>query len=196
MRTGKLALSLALAGILGATVAVAEEEGAYAGVQLGYGWTKHKFSSGSKITPAALRYGITGGYKQFLDENLGLRYYGVFDYGSGKKSTKSNGKATVTTWNFNVNADALYNFMSMDDMEFGAFGGLSLGYANHKTKLGGGGKIKASGFDAGINFGLRANFAAQHGVEIYNRVSFLTQKKNNNKYSQPYNIGLRYTFSF
>ena len=82
-----------------------------------------------------------------------------------------------------------------------------LGYANHKVK-GAGDVIKPSGFDLGINFGLRTNIAQNHGIELYSRFGVLQQKKeqffpdNDDdwaltvKNQQPYAVGLRYAFSF
>ena len=64
-------------------------------------------------------------------------------------------------------------------------------------------------FDFGINFGLRSNIAQKHGVELYSRFSLLKQKDDykyalneqtailtNFKAKQPYQVGLRYTYSF
>ena len=83
----KVVLSLALAGILGATCAVAKESGAFAGIQAGYGAVKIKVEEDSS-TLAGFRYGVVGGYKQFFSENFGLRYYGVVDNGDAKKRWK------------------------------------------------------------------------------------------------------------
>lgn len=181
----KVVLSLALAGILGTTCAVAEESGAFAGIQAGYGAVKNETKGDS---PAGFRYGVVGGYKQFFSENFGLRYYGVVDNGDAKKD----GNKMNTTLNANANVDALYNFVSSGSLDFGAFAGLSVGYATHKLKKG----DSVSGFDAGANLGLRANIAKAHEVELFGRVGFIQQKKDSVKLSQPYNVGLRYTFSF
>ena len=61
-----------------------------------------------------------------------------------------------------------------------------------------------SGFDLGINLGVRAVVAQKHGIEFYGHFGFLSQDKDFSsfagtstlKLSQPYQIGLRYTFSF
>ena len=102
----------------------------------------------------------------------------------------------VSTLNANANVDALYNFVSSGSLDFGAFAGLSVGYATHKLKEG----DSVSGFDAGANLGLRAKIAKAHGVELFGRVGFIQQKKDSgdeiDKISQPYSVGLRYTFSF
>ena len=183
----KVVLSLALAGILGATSAVAEESGAFAGIQAGYGAVASKMGEGDSGTAEGFRYGVVGGYKQFFSENFGLRYYGVVDNGNAKKDGDK-----TSTLNANANVDALYNFVSSGSLDFGAFAGLSVGYTTHKPKEG----YSISGFDAGANLGLRANIAKAHGVELFGRVGFIQQKKDLVKLSQPYSVGLRYTFSF
>lgn len=211
----KLGLSLVLAGILGATSAVAEESGAFVGVQLGYGGMKAKaeveqtvagetFKESDSISLSGFRYGILGGYKQFFTPNFGARYYAVVDLGTDYKKDENK----ISTFNITANADALYNFLSNDDLDFGVFAGLSLGYANHKLKDTGAFDVKPSGFDLGINFGLRTNIATNHGIELYSRFGLLQQKdditvpgddmsdKMTFKVSQPYAVGLRYTFSF
>ena len=213
MSINKIALSFALAGILGATAAVAETDGAFVGVQAGYGANKLKIeisgdTPGGSATATGFVYGFLGGYKQFFAQNFGARYYGVVNLGNFSKSTEVAGEpfdAKISTWNITANADALYNFVSNESLDFGAFLGLSLGYANHKVKNAGpDGAMKPSGFDLGINFGLRTNIAQNHGIELYSRFGVLQQKKEQDfgswtmtlKNQQPYAVGLRYTFSF
>ena len=96
MSINKFAVSVALAGILGASSALAETDGAFVGVQFGFGGanTKNGYCelgggmSACQIdskSASALRYGFLAGYKQFFTENFGLRYYGVVDYGADFK---------------------------------------------------------------------------------------------------------------
>ena len=209
----KIALSFVFAGILGATSAVAETDGAFVGVQAGYGANKLKMETDGlkvnrSVTATGFVYGFLGGYKQFFTQSFGARYYGVVNFGNFSKSTEVAGEpfdAKISTWNITANADALYNFVSSDSLDFGAFLGLSLGYANHNDKdMGPDGAMKPSGFDLGINFGLRTNIAQNHGIELYSRFGLLQQKKEQDfggwtmtvKNQQPYAVGLRYTFSF
>ena len=196
----KFMLSFALAGLV-ATCAVAEESGTFVGVQGGYGAVKFKAGEFA-ITGNGFRYGAIAGYKQFFSPEFGVRYYGVFDNGTSSKKLDG-GTAKFDTWNANANVDALYNCVSSDSLDLGAFAGLSLGYANHKFKEDGAEAI--NGVDLGVNFGFRTNIAKQHGIELYSRFSFLEQKKDitdddgskvTEKFSQPYAVGLRYTFSF
>ena len=242
MSKNKIALSLAVAGILGASSALAETDGAFVGVQFGFGGanTTNEFcSSGGGMgacqidlkSANALRYGFLAGYKQFFTENFGLRYYGVVDYGADFKIDNAfyMGETIpfspkISVLNLSANVDALYNFISNDSLEFGAFGGLSLAYASYKAKnalmdvtpmmTGGSDKpafkdFKLSGFDVGVNVGVRAQIVQKHGVELYGRFAFMENKKEETlheeargkatqtfKASQPYQVGLRYTFSF
>lgn len=242
MSINKVAVSVALAGILGASSALAETSGAFVGVQFGFGGAKttNEFcQSGEGMSvcktdsksASALRYGFLAGYKQFFTENFGLRYYGVVDYGADFKIDNAfymgkmvNFSPKISALNLSANVDALYNFISNDSLEFGAFGGLSLAYASYKAKnalwdvtpmmTGGSDKpafkdFKLSGFDVGVNVGVRAQIAQKHGVELYGRFAFMENKKEETlledadskmtqtfKAAQPYQVGLRYTFSF
>lgn len=230
MSKNKFAVSVALAGILGASSALAETDGAFVGLQAGYGGLKLKMESESNaggvvekdpsesISAGGFRYGFVAGYKQFFTPEFGARYYASFDLGTDYKKdiTDEYGDKTtikVNSYNITANADALYNFISSNDLDLGAFLGLSLGYAHHTVKMEpateGMPDIKPSGFDLGINFGLRTNIAQNHGIELYSRFGVLQQKKElKNTYEggysdtqtykaqQPYQVGLRYTFSF
>ena len=237
MSINKFALSVALAGILGASSALAETSGAFVGVQFGFGGanTKNEFcifgvcNTDSK-SANALRYGFLAGYKRFFTENFGLRYYGVVDYGADSKIDNAvtfndvpiKFSPKISVLNLSANVDALYNFISNDSLEFGAFGGLSLAYASYEAKnalnltpmIAGHDKpafkdFQLSRFDVGVNVGVRAQIAQKHGVELYGRFAFMENKKEETlfeaegakitqtfKAAQPYQVGLRYTFSF
>lgn len=89
-------------------------------------------------------------------------------------------------------------------MDFGVFAGLSLGYKKLTSKeerdARPSSKNTISGFDPGINFGLRANVAQKHGLELYSRFGLADIKKTENgvteKERTPYTVGLRYAYSF
>lgn len=252
MSINKFAVSVALAGILGASSALAETSGAFVGVQFGLGGANAKseyavvsadgstdetHEADATKSASSFRYGFLAGYKQFFTEKFGLRYYGVIDFGTQSEhkigpSFNASGASPaeayfnftetikISTLNLNANVDALYNFKQNDSFEFGVFGGLSLGYTSYKAQsVAINGVIanstysykdlSASGFDFGINFGLRANIAQKHGVELYSRFSLLKQKDDykyarnarndiltNFEVRQPYAVGLRYSFSF
>ena len=247
MSINKVAVSVALAGILGASSALAETSGAFAGVQFGFGGANAKseyaavstdgqsFGADATKSASSFRYGFLAGYKQFFTEKFGLRYYGVIDFGTQSEhkigpSFNASGASLAEIWfnftetikistlNLNANVDALYNFEQNDSFEFGVFGGLSLGYTSYKAQsvaINGTNAanltysykdLSASGFDFGINFGLRSNIAQKHGVELYSRFSLLKQKDDyldeqteiltKFEVRQPYAVGLRYSFSF
>ena len=247
MSINKVALSVALAGILGASSALAETDGVFAGVQFGFGGANAKseyaavatdsgvsFGADATKSASSFRYGFLAGYKQFFTEKFGLRYYGVIDFGTqsehkigpsynvGASAAEAYFNFTetikISTLNLNANVDALYNFKQNDSFEFGVFGGLSLGYTSYKAQsvaINGANAtnltysykdLSASGFDFGINFGLRSNIAQKHGVELYSRFSLLKQKDDyldeqteiltKFEAKQPYAVGLRYSFSF
>ena len=219
MSINKFAVSVALAGILGASSALAETDGAFVGGQLGAGWIKLKLESKyddgvshiDKISESdnGFRYGFIVGYKRFFTPEFGVRYYGVIDFGGYDNITNETFntlKITVNALNLNANADAIYNFVTNDSLDFGIFGGLSLGYTSYYGDDGYG----MSGFDLGINFGVKAQIVQKHGIEIYSRFDLLEQKKDfifrdydgsytetdTYKLQQPYAVGLRYTYSF
>ena len=252
MSINKFAVSVALAGILGASSALAETSGAFVGVQFGLGGANAKseyavvatdgsgaYRADATKSASSFRYGFLAGYKQFFTEKFGLRYYGVIDFGTQSEhkigpSYNAIGASLAEIWfnitetikistlNLNANVDALYNFEQNDSFEFGVFGGLSLGYTSYKAQsvaINGTNAtnltylykdLSASGFDFGINFGLRANIAQKHGVELYSRFSLLKQKDDykyaldeqqttiltNFEVRQPYAVGLRYLFNF
>ena len=247
MSINKFAVSVALAGILGASSALAETSGAFVGVQFGLGGANAKseyaavytdgqpFGADATKSASSFRYGFLAGYKQFFTEKFGLRYYGVIDFGTQSEhkigpSYNASGASLAEIWfnftetikistlNLNANVDALYNFEQNDSFEFGVFGGLSLGYTSYKAQsvaINGTNAtnltylykdLSASGFDFGINFGLRSNIAQKHGVELYSRFSLLKQKDDyldeqteiltKFEVRQPYAVGLRYSFSF
>lgn len=235
MSIKKIALSFALAGILGATSMVAETDGVFVGVQAGYGGLtlkneyKNSFDPTENVSDSTstngFRYGFVLGYKTFFNPQFDIRYYAAVDLGTDyeKDLTDTDGdKATlkINSYNITANADVLYNFISDRDLDFGGFVGLGLGYANHKIKVesvggtliesvGGNAEKTLEGFDLGINLGLRANIAYNHSIELYSRFSILPQEEeiertypggltltNTHTVQQPYQVGLRYIFSF
>ena len=264
MSVKKFSLNLATMGLLVATTltnVTAEQNGWFVGAQLGYGSVSaradyDKFAqqvmtdyiyTGTAVADSSwqgansLRYGIMGGYKHFLSESFGLRFYGAFDYGTsehkitgaklsydergkfddgGGNIQAPNDKAKFNIWKLNLNVDALYNFIVRENLDFGVFAGLSVGYTS-------GAKANAAynesvaeyneslptanyawlayvypyddelkingGFDFAINFGLRTNIAKHHGIELYSRFSFV-KLKGKHTYEKLKNGELQYGF--
>ena len=194
----KVLTSVALASVLMTGAAVAEESGALLGFNVGYGAanpTGYTLASGNHT---GFRYGLIGGYKEILSSNMGMRYYATLDFGT--KYSKGDGNPDIKTINFYLNGDALFNFALDNSMEYGAFVGLALGYINHTISGGGVGESKPDGFDLGINLGLRAQSYANHSLEIYSRFGLLNQEATaagfTYKVKQPYQVGVRYIYSF
>ncbi|TKX29621.1 hypothetical protein CQA38_02270 [Campylobacter sp. MIT 12-5580] len=196
----KVLTSFALVSALASSAALAEQSGAFVGIDGGYAslTVKNPNNEGNEKMSGfnGFRYGLVGGYKYFLDDNLGFRGYARFTHGT--KNTKGSNNPQLQRYDLGVNADVLYNFLQSGDLEYGAFGGLSLDYANNKMiqKNSEDGDGKVSGFDLGINLGLRMNYTQTHGFELWSRFGVVGPKKDDVKVTQPYSVGLRYTFNF
>lgn len=130
------------------------------------------------------------GYTHNLGDKFGLRYYGVINANS------------FFAMNYNANVDMLYTLTQSESAELRAFAGAWLGYANFEDNYDDG---ENNGLDLGVNAGVRAVFGQKHGVDFYARFGFLTQNKEYDKaiyriksweVSQPYLIGVRYTYTF
>ena len=126
------------------------------------------------------------GYTHNLGDKFGLRYYGVIDANN------------FFAMNYNANVDMLYTLTQSESAELRAFAGAWLGYANFEDNYDDG---ENNGLDLGVNAGVRAVFGQKHGVDFYARFGFLTQSKEYDKMikwevSQPYLIGVRYTYTF
>lgn len=134
-----------------------------------------------------------------------MRYYINFAYAdaSGKvKGTSEKIKGNVM--DYGVNVDALYNFITGGNTDFGAFLGLGLGANSWGGKTFKDDKMDKTGLNLALNVGLRTEIAKAHGIEIAARVPFIAttlQKADaagNPKVtaSHTYNAGVRYIFSF
>ena len=195
------ALALALSG-----VAMAEESGGFVGVDLGVnGLSKMQSdSTGSAYAFNNLRYGLVGGYKWFFTQSVGLRAYLAVNNGTNYMQDTTAGNQ-FNTLNVMANIDFLNTFYNSEQVSAGWFAGVSLGYAIHN-----GGLVKQytdmglkdpSGFDLGINPGLRTLFGKHHGIELVNRIgaigaSATTEGIGKMTTTQTYNVAVRYTYNF
>ena len=205
-------VSMAAAAILLSTSALfAEVSGGFVGVGIGGGGTALKVKGedfSEKATFSGFNYGFVGGYKQFFNDYLGLRYYVNIDlhHNTTKNSNMLEGKPNFAIVNYGVNVDFLGNFVSNETLDFGGFIGLGLGANTLTGKTikdfkNDNDKVKTTGFDIALNVGLRTNIATNHGVEVAVRVPFLPVTAINEggfKYTlgQEYSVLARYTFSF
>lgn len=215
----KLIVSGALALAFSTSAVVAEESGAFVGVDLGLANLSKMTSEsngGTRTTYAlgSLRYGLMGGYKWFFTENVGLRAYVALNNGTSylqDASTQTPNGNQFNSMFVNANVDFLNTFYNSEQVSAGWFAGLSLGVGIHS-----GGIVKAttansnlsniSGFDMGINLGLRTLFGKKHGIEFFTRFGVIgasataeingTPIKTDMSTTQIYNTGVRYTYNF
>ena len=209
MSKNKIALSLAVAGILGTSSALAETSAGFVGLQGNTGFGGHTkkveyratgaTTTSQKTENSFYQFGILAGYKHFFVPKFGLRFYGLLDYANDEVK----GGAKNSNLTFSLNADALFNFISNESFDLGGFGGLSFGYATNEVEIG---TIATTldGIDFGLNVGLRANIAQHHGLELYGRIGLIGQKQVDEagnltvttRNKQNYIGGLRYIYSF
>ena len=211
MSLRKIALGFALAGIVGATGAVAENEGSFVGGQITSSTidTSYKINgptaTGQRLTFAGsgdksgTRFGVVYGKYFAIDEDMGFRTYGLGDLGD-------------SLYNVNANADFLYTFVKFEKVEIrgfvGAYVGAVLATFDQTANFGDDEKDFFWGIDAGMNIGARFVIAERHGIDLFYRYGFLepesTTKRASNYGADIENTwkikqsstGLRYTFSF
>ena len=167
MSINKFAVSVALAGILGASSALAENEGSFVGFHFGSasieGTTTFTYDAGGSIsaTGTKSRFGVVYGSYAPINEEMGYRIYGFADLGDD-------------LYNFNANADFLYTFVKFEKAGLRGFvdayvGGVFITdmeipyYRNTVSDD----KEMTMGIDAGLNVGLRAVVADRHGIDVF-----------------------------
>ena len=212
MSINKFAVSVALAGILGASSALAENEGSFVGGQLASSWVDTKYSfkvTGGTVGQATLsssgegksgsRFGVVYGKYYTIDEDMGYRAYGLADLGD-------------SLYNVNANMDFLYTFVKFDKVEIRGFVGAYVGgvFATFDTTNWWGSDESDDffwGIDAGLNLGARFVIAQRHGIDLFYRYGLLepesktTHNFDRGKAEDTWKIkqslsGIRYTFSF
>ena len=132
------------------------------------------------------------GYSQALGERLGLRYYG---------SVYLNASSINADF---LNVDVLFSVVKGEKAELRVFAGGWLGWVIYPYGNGSYYDESIEGLDFGLNAGLRFVAWQRYGFEFYGRFGFLTQSGEytesdgwyQQKSSQPYQIGFRYTISF
>ena len=209
----KLMVSGALALALSTSALVAEESGGFVGVDLGVnGLSKMQSdSTGSAYAFNNLRYGLVGGYKWFFTQSVGLRAYVSVNNGANYMQSVAAGNQFNSLF-VNANVDFLNTFYNNEQVSAGWFAGVSLGAGIHS-----GGVVKQntaafnnlsniSGFDLGINLGLRTLFGKHHGIEFFTRFGVVGASatgemsagatKVDMSTNQIYSTGVRYTFNF
>ncbi len=200
MSINKFALSVALAGILGASSALAENESSFVGLHFGSASIETTAtttydaigSTSATGTGTKSRFGVVYGSYAPINEEMGYRIYGFADLGDD-------------LYNFNANADFLYTFVKFEKAEIRGFAGAYAG-----AVIGTGIKFDNKdqvfwGIDAGINAGLRVVLLEKHGIEAFYRFGVLTPEtewtSQTGGVTQKVGIkqsltGIRYTLSF
>ena len=137
--------------LCGANIAFAEESGVFFGFGVGYGDIKSSinatamhgykreilYDTTNKHRANGKSYGLTAGYKQFITESVGFRYYANVDLTHanaisilGESNNLSNSKYPIlqtNLLNYGVNVDVLFNFVSNNAFDFGGFIGFGIG---------------------------------------------------------------------
>ena len=185
MSINKFALSVALAGILGASSALAENEGSFVGGQLASSWVDTKYTtiasnaytstsfSGSGVGKSGSRFGAVYGKYYTIDEDMGYRAYGLADLGD-------------SLYNVNVNMDFLYTFVKFEKVEVRGFVSAYMGgvfitdmeipyYRNTVSDD----KEMTMGIDAGLNASLRVVVVDRHGIDVFYRYGLLEVQTEN-----------------
>ena len=222
----------------GANVAFAEESGGFVGFGIGGGGAQQHFKqvfegisekADYKSGSGGINYGFVAGYKHFFTPYFGLRYYTNADfYHNLSKSNHISGgkqKIDIMAISYGFNVDFLGNFISNETLDFGGFVGVGVGattligkhikdlkddITNNGVEVGNSENVSTTGLDVALNFGLRTNIAAYHGVELAVRVPFMPveyyrfRQANGNDinstmtttFGQTFSILARYTFSF
>ena len=199
MSLRKIALGFALAGMLGATGAVAEKEGKFVGLNFGSSSiestiteTTNYGSQSATGSASKSRFGIVAGDYAAIDEDMGYRIYGFVDMGDD-------------LYNVNANADFLYTFVKFEKAEIRGFAGAYVGVVLSPEAITMDGKKQMFwGIDAGMNIGARVVFLERHGIDAFYRYGFLTPEtewKSDYGYKVKLGVqqslaGIRYTFSF
>lgn len=213
MGINKMALSLAVAGILGASSALAEQSGAFIGGGFG-------FHGASRKTNLNLNYNVqeednakdtsislVAGYKNIDNENSGTRVYINYDF-NNVKIEKESGETISSGYHIvGINADLLYNF----NPKFGVFVGVNLGAINWGKDIWSLAPEKDSEmwklYAAG-QLGLRWIFGEtqKHSVELFAKLPFTEttivyktpqgEQVGETKLKQQYNAGFRYVYAF
>ena len=176
---------IVIASLVSLTLAqnlLAEESSVFAGVEAGVSIV----SADSKY--AGGMWGILFGYKQFFSERVGLRYY--LDVSNANLYMTGEPKVI----HYGANIDFLGNFISKENIDFGAFVGVGAGV---DMWSGGGFYYKKHNIvNVTLNVGLRVNISKYHGIELAQRVQYNPIVESGVSTYYPSVTSIRYTFSF
>ena len=222
MSINKMALSLAVAGVLGASSALAEQSGAFIGGGFGFHGASRKTNFNLNynliITNVNIKVqeednakdasiSLVAGYKNIDKENSGTRVYINYDF-NGVEIEKESGETILSGYHIvGINGDWLYNF----NPKFGVFVGVNVGAINWGKDIWSLAPEKDSEvwkiYAAG-QLGLRwiLGETQKHSVELFAKFPFTEttivyktpqdEKVGETKLKQQYNAGFRYVYTF
>lgn len=216
MGINKMALSLAVVGVLGASSALAEQNGAFIGGGFGFHGASRKTTNYNLIlTNVKLQEGnaqdtsisLVAGYKNIDKENSGTRVYINYDFNNVKIEKESGETILSGYYIVGINGDWLYNF----NPKFGVFVGANLGAINWGKDIWSLAPEKDSEvwklYAAG-QLGLRwiLGETQKHSVELFAKFPFTEttivyqtpqgEQVGETKLKQQYNAGFRYVYTF
>ena len=121
-----------------------------------------------------------------------MRYYVGANFGSYDG---------VSAKDFQINVDAVYNFVEVSGVPIGAFAGIGTGYKSYDDPI-----IARYGLIFNINLGVRTTLAEHHGIELFYTHDMAAASAGdslgygliyqNFEYRKPSIFGVRYTYSF
>lgn len=154
-----------------------------AGTTIGITWAGYTPSYSSTVADLGVTWELLGGYKHFVNDWFGLRYYVNIGAQHYKDEVFTAGKVEAGVIDYTANADILVNFWTEELWSIGMFAGLGVGgvYFNSKAldtykSLYGGTAPGASGAD---------------DKELAKRVYAGEGKVYNNHWTALVNLGLR-----
>ena len=108
------------------------------GIPIGGGqntWISYNPGINTTSKSWGLSYEILVGYKHFVNEYIGFRYYANVGAQNYKDAHFSNNKNTIGVIEYTANADLLINFYDSPDFSFGILGGFGVGGATFDSAM-------------------------------------------------------------
>lgn len=146
----------------------------FIGAGAGVAFNQHASTNSTEsLFLPALDFGVRGGYQHGFLHRFAGRIY--LDY---VMSIRPVDLETVTTSQFVVNLDMMYNFYRLEKVTFGVFGGAGVGYGTHGKETvedrDASDSITAQGLSAFVNVGLNIVVESIHRVEIGAKIPFVS----------------------
>ena len=183
-----------------------ERSGSFIGIELGAGEVKaiantHLMSGEQKTK--GFKYGILWGYNKFFVKYFGIRTYLNANVTQPKDKDYDE---YLYRLNYGLNLDLLANFVATNYFDLGAFVGLGVGgqtwlFTGQSKEMfdtleSAGVEVSYTGFDVGLNVGLRSNIARHLGIEVACRIPFVKTTIMDARYGSQYSkLQMQETYS-